>query len=146
MPRDRDYNVVLDAATFVWYCDMAHGTQNPRNPVKLEADVQEGGRLEVTVPFSPGARVVVFVIEERVERFCDLIGTEAWGEMNRRRMVLIRKKNREGLSGEDQREYEGLQALSYAALQERFPVPPLDEQRLSTLKASSRGEPEPQQP
>jgi hypothetical protein len=125
---------------------MAQGTENLRNPVKLEADVQEGGRLEVTVPFSPGAHVVVFVIEERAERFCDLIGTEAWGEMNRRRMELIRRKNREGLSGEDQREYEGLQALSYAALQERFPAPPLDEQRLLILKARSAGKAEPEQP
>jgi hypothetical protein len=32
------------------------------------------------------------------------------------------------------------QAVSYAALQERFPTPPLDEQRLATLKARSAAE------
>jgi hypothetical protein len=52
--------------------------------------------------------------------------------MNRRRMEMILRENREGLSGEGQREYEGLQALSYAVLREKFPSPPLDEQRLST--------------
>jgi hypothetical protein len=125
---------------------MAQVTENPRSAVKLEADVQEGGRVEVIVPFSAGAHVVVFVMEERAEGVLDLIDTEAWSQMNRRRTELIRKKNREGLSGEDQREYDGLQALSYAAIQERFPAPPLDEHRLSTLKSRRGGETESDEP
>jgi hypothetical protein len=40
--------------------------------LKYEAEVQEQGRLELTVPFSPGARVVVFVIEESAESLHDL--------------------------------------------------------------------------
>lgn len=47
VPRVRDYNVVLETATLAEKCDMAQGTENLRNPVKLEADVQEGGRLQI---------------------------------------------------------------------------------------------------
>ncbi|MGO8689069.1 MAG: hypothetical protein ACLQLG_05505 [Thermoguttaceae bacterium] len=32
--------------------------------LKYEAEVQDGGRVEVTVPFSQGTRVVVFVVGE----------------------------------------------------------------------------------
>lgn len=33
--------------------------------VKYEVTVQQDGRIELTVPFSPGKRVVVFVVEEQ---------------------------------------------------------------------------------
>ena len=33
--------------------------------VKCEAEVQPGGRVEVTVPFAAGSRVVLFVVEEQ---------------------------------------------------------------------------------
>jgi hypothetical protein len=32
--------------------------------MKCEAEVQQGGRIEVTVPFPQGTKVLVFVIEE----------------------------------------------------------------------------------
>ncbi len=32
--------------------------------VKCEAEVQLGGRVEITVPFAAGSRVVLFVMEE----------------------------------------------------------------------------------
>jgi hypothetical protein len=52
---------------------MTQGTFNPRTALKYEAEVQEGGRIEVTVPFSPGDRVVVFVISQPSDDFCDLV-------------------------------------------------------------------------
>ena len=40
---------------------------------KYEAEVHQGGRVELTVPFSPGARVAVFVMEESFEATHDLV-------------------------------------------------------------------------
>jgi hypothetical protein len=51
------------------------------------------------------------------------VGTSKWGQMNRRRAELIRKKNRKGLSPEEQLEYERLQRLSHEALETEFPRP-----------------------
>jgi hypothetical protein len=51
------------------------------------------------------------------------IGTSEWGLMNRRRAELIHKKHRQGLTPEEQTEYERLQALSRAALDQSFPRP-----------------------
>jgi hypothetical protein len=53
------------------------------------------------------------------------VGTPEWGRMNQRRAELIRKKNRQGLTPEEQIEYDRLQRLSEAALEERFPHPPV---------------------
>jgi hypothetical protein len=44
----------------------------PPAALKFEAEVQEGGKLELTVPFSRGARVAVFVVEEP-NGFADLV-------------------------------------------------------------------------
>lgn len=52
-------------------------------------------------------------------------GTPEWGQMNRRRAELIRKKNRRGLSPDEQIEYERLQRLSHEALEAQFPRPSL---------------------
>ncbi len=41
--------------------------------LKYEAEVQDGGRVEVTVPFSQGTRVVVFVVGEPNGTFDDLV-------------------------------------------------------------------------
>jgi hypothetical protein len=35
----------------------------PQSALKYEAEVNDAGRVELSVPFAPGARVVVFVIE-----------------------------------------------------------------------------------
>jgi hypothetical protein len=43
---------MLDEATF------------PRPALKYDVEVQAGGRLELRVPFSPGSRVAVIVIDE----------------------------------------------------------------------------------
>lgn len=43
--------------------------------VKYEVTVQENGRIEIRVPFLPGKKVVVFVIQEQDDQdaFTDLI-------------------------------------------------------------------------
>jgi hypothetical protein len=51
------------------------------------------------------------------------IGTPEWGQMNRTRADLIQKKNRQGLTTEEQAEYERLQRLSHEALEAQFPRP-----------------------
>jgi GNAT superfamily N-acetyltransferase len=63
-------------------------------------------------------------------------GTEAWAAMNRRRADLIRKKNRGGLSPEEQLEYLKLQHLSQAALERAFPAPTGVDDELARIEAS----------
>ncbi len=41
--------------------------------LKYEAEVREQGRVELTVPLTPGTRVIVFVIEEAADTFVDLL-------------------------------------------------------------------------
>jgi hypothetical protein len=43
---------------------MSHDTSLPQAALKYEVEVQEHGKLELTVPFLPGVRVAVFVVEE----------------------------------------------------------------------------------
>jgi len=43
---------------------MSRDIHAPQPALKYDVEVQENGRVELTVPFSPGARVAVFVIEE----------------------------------------------------------------------------------
>ena len=43
---------------------MSEDITTPQTALKYELEVQEHGRLELTVPFSAGARVAVFVVEE----------------------------------------------------------------------------------
>ena len=45
----------------------------PQTALKYDLEVLEEGRVELRVPFSPGARVTVFVIEEPADRFDDLL-------------------------------------------------------------------------
>lgn len=52
---------------------MAEAALTPRTALKYEAEVEEEGRIELRVPFPAGARIVVFVIEEPVETFGDLV-------------------------------------------------------------------------
>ena len=64
------------------------------------------------------------------------IGTEEWGAMNRRRSELIHKKNRQGLTADERAEFERLQRLCFAAIDERFPPPIVDEEGLKRLRES----------
>jgi hypothetical protein len=52
---------------------MSQAAFNPQTALKYEAEVQDGGRVEVRVPFSPGDRVVVFVIPQPSDDSCDLL-------------------------------------------------------------------------
>jgi hypothetical protein len=45
----------------------------PQTALKFEVEVLESGRVEINVPFAPGARVVVFVIPEPQETFGELL-------------------------------------------------------------------------
>lgn len=64
------------------------------------------------------------------------VGTEEWGLMNRRRSELIHKKNRQGLTAEEQAEFERLQHLCLSAIREKFPPPPVDDDGLKRLRES----------
>ena len=44
-----------------------------QSAVKCEAEVQAGGRVEITVPFATGSRVVLFVVEEQGNLGQDLL-------------------------------------------------------------------------
>lgn len=41
--------------------------------LKFDVKVLEKGRVELQVPFPPGARLTVFVVEEPVDNFSDLV-------------------------------------------------------------------------
>jgi len=45
----------------------------PQTALKYDVDVGEEGHVELRVPFPPGARVIVFVIEEPADTFSDLV-------------------------------------------------------------------------
>ena len=51
---------------------MSRDMSLPQAALKYEVEVQEHGKLELTVPFSPGVRVAVFVVEEPND-FGDLV-------------------------------------------------------------------------
>jgi hypothetical protein len=46
---------------------------HPQAALKFDAEVHEQGRIELTVPFAPGARVVVVVVQEPAETMDDLV-------------------------------------------------------------------------
>jgi hypothetical protein len=52
---------------------MSANSSNPQPALKFEAEVHEQGRLELTVPYAPGARVVVFVVPEHPDAMDDLV-------------------------------------------------------------------------
>ncbi len=45
----------------------------PQTALKYDVEVLEEGRVELRVPFPPGAHVTVFVIEEPADMFDDLL-------------------------------------------------------------------------
>ena len=45
----------------------------PQRVFKYDIEVKDDGRVELAVPFSPGAHVVVFVIEATKDIFADLL-------------------------------------------------------------------------
>jgi len=45
----------------------------PRTAFKYEVEVQESGKVELSVPLSKGTRVAVFVVEEPEDDFSDRV-------------------------------------------------------------------------
>jgi hypothetical protein len=52
---------------------MAETVQTPQTALKYTTEVMEDGRVELDVPFPPGARVTVFVVVEPADSFADLL-------------------------------------------------------------------------
>lgn len=52
---------------------MAETALRPQTALKYDVEVIEEGRLELRGPFSPGERIVVFVMKEVVDVFDDLL-------------------------------------------------------------------------
>jgi hypothetical protein len=52
---------------------MSEQISQPQKALKYEVEVREHGRVELTVPFAPGSRIVLFVIEETDDPFNDLV-------------------------------------------------------------------------
>ena len=48
-------------------------TALPQTALKYDVEVNDDGRVELSVPFPPGARVIVFVIEAADDGFAELI-------------------------------------------------------------------------
>lgn len=45
----------------------------PQTALKYEVEVLEEGRVELHGPFSPGERVIIFVVKETTPSFADLL-------------------------------------------------------------------------
>ena len=52
---------------------MSANSCHPQAALKFEAEVHEQGRVEITVPYAQGARVVVFVVPESPDAMDDLV-------------------------------------------------------------------------
>ena len=52
---------------------MAESLLFPQTALKYDTEVMEEGRVEIKVPFPPGAHVVVFVIQEAANVFDELL-------------------------------------------------------------------------
>ena len=48
-------------------------TLMPQTALKYDVEVKDDGRVELIVPFPPGAHVIVFVIEAADDIFADLL-------------------------------------------------------------------------
>ena len=48
-------------------------TTMPQTALKYDVEVKDDGRVELTVPFPPGAHVIVFVIEAADDSFAELL-------------------------------------------------------------------------
>lgn len=55
---------------------MSRDAATPQTALKYQVEVQEHGKVELTVPFSAGARVAIFVVEEP-NNFSDLVAAAA---------------------------------------------------------------------
>jgi hypothetical protein len=115
--------------------DDIHGAEDLK---EIESDIEDMlARLENEWPWRNPGREERAKEDSTVNADDDFpqVGTKEWGTMNRRRAELIRKKNREGLTPEENTEYQRLQQLSQAALERAFPAKSVDRERLDRLEA-----------
>jgi len=59
--------------------------------------------------------------------------SEEWRRKNARRIDLIHKKNRDGLTDEEMAEFKTLQQGLFAYLETLYPRPPLDLEKMEAL-------------
>jgi hypothetical protein len=52
---------------------MAEAKSVPKTALRYDLEVIEEGRLELQGPFSPGERVIIFVVKEGTDHFDDLL-------------------------------------------------------------------------
>jgi hypothetical protein len=52
---------------------MIDATLIPQTALKYDVEVNEEGRVELHGPFSPGERIIVFVVKETIDIFYDLL-------------------------------------------------------------------------
>jgi hypothetical protein len=71
--------------------------------------------------------------EERAQAIA-VLGSPEWAVKNTRRIELIRKKNRVGLSSEEEVEFEALQAQGLELLQKAYPRPSVDSSVLDAIE------------
>lgn len=63
-----------------------------------------------------------------------VVGTPEWDSLNERRVVLIRKDIREGLTDGERAELERLENLCQAAIAVAFPFPPIWAEKLAAIE------------
>jgi hypothetical protein len=66
------------------------------------------------------------------------IGSADWVALNASRADLIRQKNRNGISESEREEFDRLQRLVRAALDESYPLPSVDTARLDQIEERLR--------
>lgn len=68
------------------------------------------------------------------EPLCPVPGTPEWSNLNLQRVALTRKKNREGLTPEENAEFEQFQSLFRKALEIHYPAA-VDDDHLEQIEA-----------
>ena len=81
--------------------------------------------------------------EEPIEKVWEIappLDSDEWLDMNDRRIWLINKKIRKGLTDEEEREFEHLQKICHDAVEKAFPRPRVDLEGLLRLEREMRAE------
>jgi hypothetical protein len=114
---------------------IVEGTLFPDGTLKLDEKPQViPGRVRVTVESLVSAISPVSAPQAQDEAIT--VGTPQWDALTQRRAALINKMYSpgEGLTAEEQAEYEKLQELSRAAIDRAFPRPRLEPDELAIVK------------
>jgi GNAT superfamily N-acetyltransferase len=93
--------------------------QRPRMPKNELLAIVAALGIGGAVPSAPTSQSPAAIAEARA---AVVVGTQEWDELTQRRAELIYKKNRGGLSTDEQAEFDQLQARSREAIARKFPV------------------------